>query len=156
MNEKPIFEAFLTPHRSLGRQGFIIFAIIISVMAIGHMVVFFVAGAWPVVLFFGFDLLLIFGAFWLSYRSGRAHEEISLSRIELKVKKVSASGKYKEHLFNPLWSKFDVSRHEEIGITDMKISTRDERTSVGSFLNPEDRESFASAFSGALATAKRK
>lgn len=156
MNDKLIFEAFLTPHRSLGRQGFTIFAIIVSVMAIGHMVVFFIAGAWPVALFFGFDLLLVFGAFWLSYRSGRAREEISLSRIELKVKKVSASGKQKEHLFNPLWLKFDISRHEEIGITDMKISTRDTNTSVGSFLNPEDRESFASAFSGALATAKRK
>lgn len=156
MNEKPIFEAFLRPHRSLGRQGFAIFAVIITVMAIGHMVVFLVAGAWPVVLFFGLDLLLIFGAFWLNFRSGRVREEISLSRIELKVKKISASGKQTEHLFNPLWSKFDVSRHEEIGITDMKISTRGERTSVGSFLNPEDRESFAMAFSDALATAKRK
>lgn len=156
MNDKPIFEALLTPHRSLGRQGFIIFALIVSAMALGHMVVFLVAGAWPVALFFGVDLLLIFGAFWLSYRSGRAREEISLSRIELKVKKISASGRQKEHRFNPLWSKFDISRHEEIGITDMRISARDAKTSVGSFLNPEDRESFASAFSGALATAKRK
>ena len=156
MNDKPIFEAFLTPHRSLGRQGFIIFAIIISAMAIGHMIVFLVAGAWPVALFFGLDLFLIFGAFWLNYRSGRAHEEIFLSRVELKVNKVSASGRQKEHLFNPIWSKFDVSRHEEIGIIDMKISTRDTKTSVGSFLNPDDRESFASAFSDALAIAKHK
>ncbi|WP_162654298.1 DUF2244 domain-containing protein [Lentilitoribacter sp. Alg239-R112] len=156
MNDKLIFEAFLTPHRSLGRLGFIIFAVIISAMAIGHMIVFFVAGAWPVAFFFGFDLLLIFGAFWLNYRSGRTREEISLSRIELKIKKISASGQQREHLFNPLWSRFDVSRHDEIGITDMKISAREAKTCVGSFLNPDDRESFANAFSSALATVKRK
>lgn len=156
MVDKPIFQAFLTPHRSLGRRGFTVFAIITSALVFAHMVVFFIANAWPVAIFLGLDLVLIFGAFWLNYRSGRAREEIIVSRSDLNIRKVSPSGKQTSHQYNPLWAKFNVSRHEEIGITNMNVSAKGEQTTIGSFLNPEERESFARAFGGALATAKRR
>jgi hypothetical protein len=60
-----------------------------------------------------------------------------------------------EYLFNPFWARFRVARHEEIGITGMLVSGEGRSTDVGSFLNPADRESFASAFSRALATVRR-
>lgn len=156
MNDKPIFQAFLTPHRSLGRKGFTVFAIIVGALIMAHIVIFLMANAWPVAIFLGLDLVLIFGAFWLSYRSGREREEISVSRVELKVSKVLPSGKRFESLFNPLWAQFRVDRHEEIGITQMKIQSKGDELKIGTFLNPDDRESFAQAFSGALATAKRR
>jgi uncharacterized membrane protein len=155
MNEKPIFQAFLTPHRSLGRKGFTVFAIITSALIIAHIAIFLVANAWPVAVFLGLDLILIFGAFWLNYRSGRIREEISISRIDLRVSKFNASGKRHDQHFNPAWVKFDISRHEESGITDMKVRAQSDEATIGKFLNPDDRESFASAFQGALATAKR-
>lgn len=155
MNEKPIFQAFLTPHRSLGRKGFTVFAIITSVLIIAHIAIFLVANAWPVAAFLGLDLILIFGAFWLNYRSGRVREEISISRVDLKVSKFNAFGKRIDQHFNPAWVKFDVSRHEESGITDMKVRAQSDEATIGKFLNPDDRESFALAFQGALATAKR-
>ena len=156
MNDKPIFEAFLTPHRSLGRKGFTAFAIIVGSLIMAHIVIFLIAKAWPVAMFLGLDLLLIFGAFWLNYRAGRAREEIVVSRLELKVSKVSPSGRRKDNLFNPLWTKFMVDRKEDIGITDMKLRSEGNELPIGTFLNPDDRESFARAFGGALATAKRR
>ena len=156
MNDKPIFEAFLTPHRSLGRKGFTVFAIIVGSLIMAHIVIFLIAKAWPVAMFLGLDLLLIFGAFWLNYRAGRAREEIIVSRLELKVSKVSPSGRRKDNLFNPLWTKFMVDRKEDIGITDMKLRSEGNELPIGTFLNPDDRESFARAFGGALATAKRR
>ena len=156
MNDKPIFEAFLTPHRSLGRKGFTVFAIIVGSLIIAHIVIFLIAKAWPVAMFLGLDLLLIFGAFWLNYRAGRAREEIVVSRLELKVSKVSPSGRRKDNLFNPLWTKFMVDRKEDIGITDMKLRSEGNELPIGTFLNPDDRESFARAFGVALATAKRR
>jgi uncharacterized membrane protein len=36
------------------------------------------------------------------------------------------------------------------------VETREQSVAIGSFLNPDDRESFATAFSRALATAKAR
>lgn len=154
MNDKPHFEAVLSPHRSLGRIGFVVLMSITSVLTVAHMVVFAAAGAWPVLGFFGLDLALLFGAFWLSYRSGREREFVRVSRTDLTVRKVAASGRSVEHRFNPFWARFNIRRHEEIGITQMQISGEGRRTDVGTFLNPDDKESFASAFQRALRKVK--
>jgi uncharacterized membrane protein len=155
MNDKPVFEALLTPHRSLGRRGFVILMVFFSFLCIVNGVIFLVAGAWPVFAFCGLDILLLFGAFWLNYRSGRAREEIMMSRTRLEVRKVAPSGRMTRYLFNPFWARFSVARHDEIGITDKEVTGEGRSTDVGSFLNPGDRETFASAFSGALARIKR-
>ena len=130
MNDEPLFEAVLSPYRSLGRLGFVLLMTIATVITAVHMVIFARVGAWPVFAFFGLDLALLFGAFWLSYRSGRMREFIRMSRTDLEVKKVF--------------------------ITQMQISGQGRRTDVGSFLNPDDKESFATAFQRALATIKKR
>jgi len=117
-------------------------------------VLFISQGAWPVFGFFGLDALLIYGAFRLNYRAARAREEVSVSRTALDIKKVAPSGKTVQHRFNPFWARFSVARHEEIGITRMLVEAQGSSVSIGGFLNPDDRESFAAAFSRALATAK--
>lgn len=156
MNDQPLFEAVLKPHRSLGRTGFVILMSIATVITAVHMVIFAAVGAWPVFGFFGLDLALLFGAFWLSYRSGRTREFIRLSRTDLEVRKVAPSGRTVDHQFNPFWTRFNIARHDEIGITDMRISGQGRQTDVGSFLNPDDKESFATAFQRALATVKKR
>ncbi|WP_339765877.1 DUF2244 domain-containing protein [uncultured Hoeflea sp.] len=156
MNNEPQFEAVLSPHRSLGRLGFVLLMSITTVITAVHMVIFARVGAWPVFAFFGLDLALLFGAFWLSYRSGRMREFIRMSRTDLSIRKVFPSGRSVDHQFNPFWTRFSIARHEEIGITDMRVSSRGQQTEVGSFLNPEDKESFATAFQRALATIKKR
>lgn len=156
VNDTPVFEALLTPHRSLGRNGFIVLVSIVTAMTVAHGAVFALSGAWPVAAFFGIDLLLVIGAFGLNYRSGRAREIVSVSRTALSISKVAPSGRSRDYRFNPFWARFNVSRHEEIGITRMNVSGEGRSTEVGSFLNPEDRESFAEAFSGALASVRRR
>lgn len=155
-NEAPVFEAMLTPHRSLSRNGFVVLMSIVTAMAVAHGMVFVLSGAWPVAAFFGIDVILIAGAFGLSYRSGRAREIVSVSRTELAISKVAPSGRCRDFRFNPFWARFDVLRHEEIGITRMNVSGEGRSTDIGGFLNPADRESFATAFSGALATVRRR
>lgn len=154
-NDRPFFEAMLTPHRSLARPGFVILMVLVGIVSLAHAAMFVVTGAWPVSIFFGLDLVLLFGAFWLNYRSGRAREEVSLSRTKLAIRKFAPSGHVTEHAFNPFWARLRICRHDEIGITGLSVSGGGHSTDVGAFLNPEDRESFAAAFSGALASAKR-
>ncbi|WP_323769005.1 DUF2244 domain-containing protein [Marinovum sp.] len=155
MNDEPLFEAVLSPYRSLGRIGFVVLMGATTLITVIHMAIFARVGAWPVFAFFGLDLALLFGAFWLSYRSARAREFIRMSRTDLSVRKVAPSGRAEDHQFNPFWTRFNIARHEEIGITGMRISSRGQQTEIGSFLNPDDKESFATAFQRALATVKR-
>lgn len=153
--DEPIFRALLTPHRSLGRQGF---AVLMGVLLFGWGATgafFLSAGAWPVFGFFGLDVLLIYVAFRLNYRAARAREEVLVSRTRLDIAKVAPSGRSENHRFNPFWAKFAVSRHDEIGITGMAVEGQGRRVAIGAFLNPADRDSFAAAFARALATAKR-
>jgi len=153
--DKPVFEALLTPHRSLGRTGFIVLMLIATAMTTVQAALFIVSGAWPVGAYFGLDLVLLFGAFVLNYRAALAREIVSISRTALSIVKYAPSGRKTDFRTNPFWARFNVRRHAEIGIVSMSVSGQGRTTEVGSFLNPEDRESFASAFAGALAKVKR-
>ena len=154
--DEPIFSALLTPHRSLGRTGFaaIMVALMLGWIVVGA--VFLAHGAWPVFGFFGLDVLLVYVAFRVNYRAARAREEVSVSRLSLDIRKVAPSGRTVAHRFNPFWARFSVARHGEIGITRMAVEAQGKTVPIGGFLNPADRESFAVAFSQALARAKAR
>ncbi|MEI3854306.1 MULTISPECIES: DUF2244 domain-containing protein [Ensifer] len=154
--DAPVFTAELTPYRSLGRRGFKILLLIAGLLSLVHAFVFLVIGAWPIVFFFGLDYLLLLGAFWLNYRSALSREEVSVSRTDVSVRKFTPTGQITEHRFNPFWARFNVARHQEIGIISMTISGGGNRIDIGSFLNRDDRETFALALSGALATVRRR
>ena len=79
-----------------------------------------------------------------------------MSRLELHIRKISPEGLVRESRYNPFWARFDVARHQEFGITDMAVVGEGRRTTLGSFLGPDDRESFAKAFTSALASIKRR
>jgi uncharacterized membrane protein len=154
--DEPFFKALLTPHRSLGRTGFTILmgTLVFGWLATGAL--FLSQGAWPVFGFFGLDVLLVYIAFRLNYRAARASEEVSVSRTALDITKTAPSGRTEQHRFNPFWTRFSVARHAEIGITRMQVEAQGRSVNIGGFLNPDDRESFADAFSRALATAKSR
>jgi uncharacterized membrane protein len=153
--ERPLFSALLTPHRSLSRNGFTILMIMAGGVLFVQAFFFFVTGAWPIATFCGLDLVALYVAFKLNYRAARAHEEVRVSRSELLIRKINPAGRATDHRYNPFWARFQVDRHKEIGITAMRVTGEGRTTPVGSFLNPDDRESFADAFSHALAAARR-
>lgn len=152
--QEPFFKALLTPHRSLGRTGF---GLIMGALLFGWVVTGAIClslGAWPVFGFFGLDVIGVYLAFRLNYRAARAREEVAVSRTSVDIRKVAPSGRAQEHHFNPFWARFSVSRHPEIGVTRMEVGERGARVPIGTFLNPDDRESFCTAFGQALAKAK--
>ena len=51
-----------------------------------------VLGAWPVAGFFGLDLLALYAAFLINFRSGRSFEELELTPLELLFRKVTWRG----------------------------------------------------------------
>ena len=149
-----LFKARLMPYRSLGRNGFyILMGCLISCWLIVS-IVFASLGAWPIFGFFGLDIALIYLAFRWNYRAANAREEISISRASLKISQHSASGKIITYNFNPFWTRFQIFRKPEFGITSMIISNREKSISIGQFLSPDAKEDFAAAFSQALNKAR--
>ena len=152
---QPIFSAVITPHRSLPHLGFLLLMGFVCFISFVAGLVFFMAGAWPVFGFFGLDVLLLYWAFRINYRDARAYEEVSVSTIALKVRKVSPRGGVREWVLNPLWVQLDAVRHEEFGIERLFLVSRGKKLLVGGFLGPDEKASFAQALNQALWKAKR-
>src|SRR5271168_4295590 len=102
-----IFSAVITPHRSLGPTGFLIFMLCLGGLSFISGISFVLMGAWPVCGFFGLDVLLVYIAFRANYRTGRAYEEVTVTASELKVRKVNHRGGVREVTLNPLWVRLD-------------------------------------------------
>ena len=59
--DKADFHAILTPHRSLGRQGFVLLMATLATTWLVTGLFFLSKGAWPIFGFFGLDVLAIQG-----------------------------------------------------------------------------------------------
>lgn len=154
--DHPVFAAELTPYRSLGHKGFKLVLVLSGAVCAFYGIFFMVSGAWPIGLFLGADFLLLYFSLKMSYRSGRQREEISVSQTDILIRKFSPAGRMIEHRFNPFWARFRINRHQEFGITSMHVSGEGKATEIGSFLNPDDRESFAKAFLSAIESVTRR
>jgi uncharacterized membrane protein len=153
--EPAIFSAVLTPHRSLGPTGFLIFMLVLGGISFVSGMVFLLAGAWPIFGFFGLDVLLVYWAFRVNYRAARAYEVVTVTASELKLRKVSHHGQVSEWTLNPLWVRLDRDEHEEFGIERLYLVSRGRRLPIASFLGPDEKASFAHALSAAIGEAKR-
>jgi uncharacterized membrane protein len=153
--EPTIFSAVITPHRSLGRNGFWILIGAYGAVSFIAGIAFLIMGAWPVFGFLGLDVLLLYWAFKLNYRSAAAYEEVLVTPTALTVRKVSHRGKVREWVLNPLWVKLDKVVHEEFGIERLFLVARGKELAIASFLGPDEKATFAKALGNAIADAKR-
>ena len=153
--EPKLFSALLTPHRSLNRTRFLVLMTFVSVISFVAGGVFWWIGAWPVFGFFGLDLVVIYWAFRINFRRAAAREEITVTVSELRVRRVSHRGHVVEWVLNPLWVQFEQKSHAEFGIEQLYLVSRGRRVSIGNFLGPGEKASFAKALITALNAAKR-
>jgi uncharacterized membrane protein len=154
-HEPTIFSAIITPHRSLSSTGFLMVMLLVGGVSFAAGTLFFILGAWPVVGFFGLDVLLIYWAFRANYRAAAAFEQVTVTASELKVRRVSHRGKVSEWTLNPLWSRLDREIIPEFGIQRLFLVSRGNRVSIANFLGAHEKESFADALAAAIGEAKR-
>jgi uncharacterized membrane protein len=153
--EPTLFSAIITPHRSLSATGFTVVMALVGVISFIGGVFFFVVGAWPIVGFLGLDVLLIYWAFKLNYRSAAAYEQVTVTPSELRVRQVSHRGEILEWTLNPVWTSLDREIHEDFGLLHLFLVSKGRKLPVAGFLSPPERESFATALSSAISLAKR-
>jgi uncharacterized membrane protein len=150
-----LFSALLTPHRSLNRTGFLVLMAFVSVVSFAAGLAFLLMGAWPVLGFFGLDMLAIYWAFRINFRRARASEEILVTPSELRLRRISHRGHVMEFVLNPLWVQLDRETHAEFGIEKLYLVSKGRHIAIAGFLGPDEKASFANALAAALQAARR-
>ncbi len=149
LTEPPAFRAVLTPHRSLSPRGFLIFMACLGGASFLAGIVFILIGAWPVMGFLGLDVGIVYLAFRLNYRAGRAHELVEVTPDLLTVTHVSPSGRRKTFTCNPYWARVNLRTWPD-GRADLSILAQGAAHRFGLVLNNDERREFAVALKQAL------
>jgi uncharacterized membrane protein len=146
--ERVHFDAVLEPHRSLSRGGFILLMVAFGGVSFIAGIVFLVIGAWPVLGFFGLDVLLIYIAFRLNYRSGRMREAVRLTDT-LTIRRVHPNGRVQQWSFEPYWVRIEMDDPPEHW-SQLTLSSHGRSLTFGAFLTAEERLELARALAAAL------
>ena len=143
------FRAVLAPNRSLSPRGFLILMTVIGTVSFISGMVFALRGAWPVLGFFGLDVLLVYVAFRLNYRSGRLREVVAIEDDKLVLSRISPAGRASSVALNPYWVRvvLEEGRH---GVVDIKLVSHGRAYRVGAFLSEDEKRDFGLALSAAL------
>jgi uncharacterized membrane protein len=146
------WQATLTPHRSLTRQGFL--AGMLMVVAVNFVVggLFVALGAWPVAGFAGLDILIIWWAFRANFADARQMERISITDHELILDKVRKDKAQEQQRFVRRWVRVELEEDRERELIGrLLLVSGGRRVPVGEFLAPEERKTLAVALKSALA-----
>jgi uncharacterized membrane protein len=106
-------------------------------------------GAWPVMPFFGADVLVLAVAFGICLRSARRRERLLLTHDCLVIERIAPNGQAAREEIDPYWLRVDHQDPERIGC-ELALVSREKRFVVGSFLGPDERASLATALREAL------
>jgi uncharacterized membrane protein len=151
---KPLFAATLTPHRSLTPTGKRVVIGLVAALALVPGLVFYGAGAWPVVGFMGLDVLGIWAALTISMRGGKAYEVITLWPTALELKKIDAKGGEEVLNFAPKAVRFLVDRDYNERVTALWLKADTRKVPLGAFLSTDEKLSLSKVFGTALRKAR--
>lgn len=150
----PVAQFVLHPHRSLSARGFAILMGVLSLVSFCAGMVFVLLGAWPVMGFFGLDIALIYWAFKINYRDGRAYETVDVAPDVLTVKRFGPEGQEQKIEVNPYWARVALTTDRPDGRTSLRVLAEGREFLLGQFLTDEERRDFAQALTGALREAR--
>ncbi|MDA0656762.1 MAG: DUF2244 domain-containing protein [Proteobacteria bacterium] len=149
------FAAALKPNRSLSINGFRLLMVLTAFLTFGIGTTFFILGAWPVMGFCGLEFILLYIAFRLNYRAGRAAERICLTEKELEVTRISPYGKAQQWRFEPTWLQVLIDT-PPLHHSKLRLRSHGRSLVIGSFLTPEERLEVAEALRAALQSWRRR
>ncbi len=150
----PVYmEAELAPNRSLRNPAFIALMIAITLISFTAGMLFIAMGAWPVMPFFGLDAFLIWLAFRVSYRDGRAREWVRVDARDIEVTRRHPTGHVRRFRLPTAWVRLNLidrnEHHAQIALT-----VHGKSLVLGSFLAPQERGEFADALANAIHKAR--
>ena len=147
--EKAFLDITVLPYRSLSKKGFRNLMIIVSLVFFLVGVYFWYIGAWPVFGFLGLDVLLLYYAFKINYKSGEIFETVKIIQQNLLITRNFPSGKKQTWNLEPYWTKVEISnpaKHQH----NLIVKSKDKVVLLGSFLNYNDKRKLLTQIESAL------
>jgi uncharacterized membrane protein len=148
-----LFDAVLTPHRSLSPRGFAILMGAMGLVGFSFGAAFILLGAWPIFGFCGIEWLLFYVLFRLNYRGALLQERVRLTPESLTIERQDPRGKVQSWSFQPYWLRIEMDdppAHESV----LALASHGRRLTIGNFLSPPERFKLAEALRAALARAR--
>ncbi len=147
------FDAEIRPNRSLPNPGFYALMAAVAVISFSAGIMFMMLGAWPVIGFFGLDVLLVFLAFKLSYRDGRRRELIQITSDEIRVARRTPFGHVTAFRLPCAWTRVEITGEGEPDVQ-ARLTASGKSLIIGAMLSPKEREALADAVRDALQRAR--
>lgn len=146
-------DATITPNRSLSPRGFALLLTALVAINGATATMFWIAGAWPVPVFLGLDVLAVFVAFKVSYRAARLSERVQVSADEVRVRYEAPNAA------RTVWTSptaftgvalEDVDAHH----SRVRLTLSGRKLTVGRALSPKERMAFGRALESAVQRAR--
>ncbi len=148
--EAALFDVVIRPYRSLSRRGFKYLMTAVAGVAFVASLLSLAAGLWPVLPFFGGEVLLIYWAFRSNYRDLRASESVRLTTRALRIERTNPAGRKRRFMFAPPhWLQVDLQRHPD-GSNKLVIRSHGRTMTIAQFLSPREKVGFAEALRAAI------
>lgn len=148
-DETVFMDAEVRPNRSLPNTGFLVLMGAIGVMSLSAGLGFFFMGAWPVLGFFGLDVLLVALAFGLSFRNGRRRETIQVTQKQILVKRRTAFGHLTAYRVPCAFTRVEIVGRGEPDVQ-TRLAHAGKYLVIGAMLSPREREALAEAVHSAV------
>lgn len=153
LSGRSYMDATLAPNRSLPNIGFMALMGTLVAASFFAGIAFVSIGAWPVIGFFGLDVLLVWGAFRLSYRQGRLRELVQVTAEGAQFARIAPNGYARHWRVAPQLARVQVDKpmkHEG----QVRVTISGKTLILGAFLSPGEREAFGNALGRAFADAR--
>jgi uncharacterized membrane protein len=145
-------DAVITPNRSLSPRGF---ALVMGALALLNLLIaigFLAAGAAPVPIFLGLDVLAVFIAFQISFRRARTAERVQVSSEEVRVRYETPRGARTVWISPTAFT--DVALENAGHAARVRLGLSGRRLTVGAALSPRERVDFGHALEQAVKQAR--
>lgn len=133
-----------------------ILCVILLLVALANLAIafyFVLHGAWPIAPFLGADVALLGWAFRASLAASRREEHVTLTRALLRIARRPPRGQGDEIQFNPYWVRVHMDDPPEHW-SQLTLWSHGKGLTIGRFLAPDVRASFADTLKRALLRAR--
>ncbi len=150
----PLFEAVITPHRSLSRRGVTILSLAVFVLSALLALRFWFIGAWPVAGFSVIEVGLFVFLLRMNVRHARQSELVLLSEDSLRIVRTDWRGKREERSLPAAWLRMRLEDRPG-RVSRLVVATRGKETEIAATLGEEEKQDLAAALQAALVRARR-
>jgi uncharacterized membrane protein len=143
-----VFEALITPHRSLSTKGIALVAGSLTFLSAAVAFRFLLLGAWPVMVFSLLEVPIVGVLLAINVRRARTTELIMLNQREITVTRTDPAGRRQSFSMPAAWLR--VTLENESGGSRLMLNSRGREREVGAFLHDPDKLSLCDALTQAV------